>query len=118
MLEQTIGEIHIMSGCLWCDKGEHSFSAKDPDRQHFTNTHTERVPTGNSYGRTTYQDQVEVTEEIDICGPCWKSSGLFAKNKPEIPAQPTLEDLEKDDDSYRRGYDAGVESILSKSGSN
>jgi hypothetical protein len=117
MLEQTRGNI-LMSGALWCDKGDHAFSTKDEERQHFTKTHTVEVPTGNSYGRPTFQERMEVTEEIDICGPCWKSGDLFAKPKTEIPSQPTLDDLEKDDDAYRRGFDAGVDSILTKTGSN
>lgn len=73
-----------MSVALWCDKGDHAFSAKDEERQHFTQTQMVTIPTGNSYGRTTYEERKEVTEELDICGPCWKSGSPFSKEKPEI----------------------------------
>ena len=90
-----------MSQALWCDKSEHAFSGKDPEKQHFVNTHEVQVPTGNSFGRATYQERVEVTEEIDICGPCWKSGGIMA-TKAEIPPQ-TLDDLEKEKERLRKG---------------
>ena len=100
-----------MSTALWCDKSDHAFSANDPDKQHFVNTHEVQVPTGNSFGRATYQERIEVTEEIDICGPCWKSGGILAKK--ELPAQPTLDDLEKEKDDYERGWDAAVNTMAS-----
>lgn len=71
-----------MSQSLWCDKGDHAFSAKDENRQHFTQTQTVKFPTGNSYGRTTYEDRKEVTEELDICGPCWQTGSPFSKDNP------------------------------------
>jgi hypothetical protein len=76
--------IHIMSGVLWCDKGEHPFSVKDVNKQHFVNTHTEPVLTGNSYGNPTYQQREQITEEIDICGPHWLNDNPF--QTPETPA--------------------------------
>lgn len=109
-----------MSQAMWCDKGEHAFSAKDPDRQHFTKTATVEVPTGNSYGRATYQQREEITEQLDICGPCWKAGNDFSKRQPERPEIPpekaTIEDLERDDTSYRAGFAAGQESILYREG--
>lgn len=71
-----------MSEAKWCDKGDHPFSAKDPEKQHFVNTHEEPVLTGNSYGRATYQQREIVTEEMDICGPCWKSNNPFTPPPP------------------------------------
>jgi hypothetical protein len=99
-----------MSQALWCDKGEHAFSGKDPDKQHFVNTHEVQVPTGNSFGRATYQERVEVTEEIDICGPCWKSGGILSE-KAAIPPQ-TLDDLQKENDDWQRGYEAAMDKRL------
>lgn len=71
-----------MSTALWCDKGDHAFSAKDPLKQHFSQTQTVTVPTGNNYGRATYEERREVTEELDICGPCWSKANPFSKNNP------------------------------------
>jgi hypothetical protein len=73
-----------MSNVLWCDKGEHPFSVKDVNRQHFVNSHTVPVLTGNSYGNPTYQQREQVTEEIDICGPHWLNDNPFTT--PETPA--------------------------------
>lgn len=91
-----------VSKVLWCDKNEHPFSAKDPQRQHFTQTQTVPVMTGNSYGHPTYQDRQEVTEELDICGPCWAKQNPFQKDD-----QPTLQELEARDTGYREGFEAG-----------
>lgn len=71
-----------MSNALWCDKGEHAFSAKDQFKQHFVNTHSEPVLTGNSYGNPTYQNREIVTEEMDICGPCWSKDNPFTTPEP------------------------------------
>lgn len=104
-----------MSSVLWCDKGEHAFSVKDPDRRHFTQTATVEVPTGNSYGRTTYQQREEVTEELDICGPCYKSGNAF-EPRHEITTSETLDDMEENDEDYRRGFEAGVNHALYQTG--
>jgi hypothetical protein len=104
--ERTI----YMSNALWCDKGEHAFSAKDPEKQHFTKTQTVQVLTGNSYGNPTYQPRQEITEELDICGPCWKSGNDFSAKQINGPKKPTLEDLERDDnpyEAYEKGYAEG-----------
>lgn len=76
-----------MSNALWCDindpetnvKGQigHSFSDRDEDMQHFRNTHTVKVPTGNSYGRATYQDREEITTEMHVCGYHWRKQNPF-----------------------------------------
>ena len=93
-----------MSSALWCDKGDHAFSAKDPNKQHFSNTHTVSIPTGNSYGRVTYQERQEVTEELDICGPCW------AKTNPFSPDGKAAHELVADtqNEDYLRGYREGI----------
>lgn len=72
-----------MSQAIWCDKGAHAFSEKDEERQHFTQTRTVKLHTGNSYGNDTYQDRQQVTDEIDICGPCWKSANPFGAIQSE-----------------------------------
>lgn len=75
-----------MSTAIWCDTGKHAFSAKDPDRQHFTQTRQVRVQMGvgafhgqgiTVEGGRSYQERQEVTEELDVCGPCWKKQNLF-----------------------------------------
>lgn len=100
-----------MSQAIWCDKGDHAFSSKDPERQHFAQTQTVPVQTGNTYGRPTIQDRVQVTEEIDICGPCWKSGGVMAQK--EIPPQ-TLDDMQRESDTWQAGYDAAMEKVLNR----
>lgn len=55
-----------MSQALWCDKGGHAFSAKDPDREHYTSTKS----------ITEGQRVTQVTAELDICGRCVKESVL------------------------------------------
>lgn len=94
-----------MSQALWCDKGDHAFSAKDPNKQHFTQTQTIEVPTGNSYGRTTYQAREEVTEELDICGPCWSKANPFSPDN-EKPKQAITRDAQ--DENYLKGYRDGI----------
>lgn len=95
-----VEKVVIMSEVKWCDKGDHAFSAKDPGRQHFTQTQTVKVHTGNSYGNPTYQDQKEVTEELDICGPCWSKTNPFSPDSG--PAKPLA--AVPDDENYLRGY--------------
>lgn len=113
-----------MSISLWCDiddpetnafgQSGHAFSSKDPDKRHFAQTQTVSVHTGNSYGSPTYQDRQEVTEELDMCGYHWRKSNPFlAKNKPEIPAPPTLQDLEETNSEWQAGYDAATDHYLS-----
>ena len=88
-----------MSAALWCDKGNHAFSSKDEDKQHFIQSHTVKVPTGNSYGERTYQERREITEEVDICGPCWKNNNPFqdgSDTPKEIPEKPSKVKLRTD----------------------
>jgi hypothetical protein len=99
-----------VSVALWCDKGEHAFSAKDPDKRHFSQTREVDVPTGNSYGATTYQTRQEVTDELDICGPCYLQTDPFKATPKAL--QPTVDVLEQEDEQYRAGYDACMEKVL------
>ena len=75
-----------LSQALWCDTGKHAFSEKDPDRQHFAQTRQVKVQMGigNFRGEgitvdrgVAYQERKEVTEELDVCGPCWRKQTLF-----------------------------------------
>jgi hypothetical protein len=98
-----------MSLVVWCDKGNHPFSGKDPNRQHFTQTKMVDVPTGNSYGQPTYQERQQVTSEMDICGPCWADENPFEpKEKDAVP------ELELDSETWQAGFDAGEAHALRK----
>ncbi len=99
-------QVKHVSVALWCDKGQHAFSEKDENRQHFTQTKKVDVLTGNSYGQPTYQQRQEVTEELDICGPCWAKGNDFEPAKVAEINSPTLDELEQDDENYRAGYAA------------
>lgn len=116
-----------MGSALWCDVDDpemnipnyvgHPFPAKDPDRKHFAQTEMVQVPTGNSYGQTTYQQREEITEEIEMCGyHRMKMQNPFQTRRQitngEKEEQPTLEDLEMEDEQYRAGYDAAMERVL------
>lgn len=66
-----------MSSALWCDRGEHAFSARDIKRTRITQT-TVDPDSGQ-----------EVNVPMDICGPC---SDNFTLRKPvaaiqSVPAQ-------------------------------
>jgi len=95
-----------MSGVIWCDKGDHPFSAKDKFRQHFVNTHTVDVLTGNSYGNPTYQPRQEVTEEMDICGPCWTKDNPFTSPEPSAIEAAEAEAEESAAEMWQRKYEA------------
>lgn len=73
-----------MSKALWCDVGNHAFSEKDPDKEHYTKTAKKKLMTGNSYGSPVYQEQEQATEEIDICGPCVAKQGLFQDQTDKV----------------------------------
>jgi hypothetical protein len=114
-----------MSQTLWCDIDDpetnaphqmgHCFPAKDMDRKHFAQTQMVPTRTGDSYGRSTYQDREEITDELDMCGYHWRKQNPFhAANTPEIPAPPTLEDLEERDNEWRAGYDAAMNKVLNR----
>lgn len=121
----TEGNNPKMSDAKWCDIDDpqtnqfgqtgHSFSAKDPERRHFAQTAEVDIPTGNSYGTTTFQRREEITDELDMCGYHWRKQNPFlAKKTPEIPAGPSLADLEEEDANYRRGYEAAEDRYLSE----
>jgi hypothetical protein len=95
-----------MSGALWCDKGNHAFSMKDQNRQHFVNTHTVEVLTGNSYGNPTYQPRQEVTEEMDICGPHWLEDNPFMAAEPTAIEAAEAEAVESEADMWKAKYEA------------
>lgn len=93
---------HQMSQAGWCNINDpetnatfqigHSFSMGDEDKEHFTKTRSVSIPTGNSYGRATYQEREEITETLDMCGyHARKQAGLFDQT-PAITA--TVEDIE------------------------
>jgi acetone carboxylase gamma subunit len=95
-----------MSGVLWCDTGDHAFSVKDRNRQHFVNTHEVPVLTGNSYGRPTYQDRQEVTEEIDICGPHWLKQNPFQTPEAKAIETTEVEAKQAEADMWKARYEA------------
>jgi hypothetical protein len=102
---------------LWCEFGGwengHSFSSKDPDYQVMKQTRMVDVPTGNSFGRPTYQKREEIEDQIVICGKhIQEMTRAFHPPTAEIP--PTLETLEREDTSYREGYDAAMERLLNR----
>ena len=109
---QYIGKETVeMSGTLWCDIPDpetdytgqtgHPFSSKDPDRRHYEETQTVDVPTGNSYGRTTYQPREEITESLDICGYHMRKRNPFQANP-----QDSLKVLEEKNADWQAGYEA------------
>lgn len=106
---------------LWCEFGGwengHSFSSKDPDYQVYRQTRKVPVPTGNSFGRTTYQDREEVTDTIVICGQhLQQMSRSIQGPRPEDNQPEKVEALEKEDAEYRRGFEAGVDHALYATG--
>lgn len=117
-----------MANTIWCEIDDsktnmpnqigHPFSAKDPDKRHYSDTREVDVPTGNSFGQTTYQTRQEVTEEFDMCGYHYRKQNPFlARNKPEISppeTSKTLDQLERDDAEYRAGYDAAMDRLGNK----
>jgi hypothetical protein len=97
-----------MSASAWCNINDpetnapqqmgHAFNAEDPDREHYTKTRTVDVPTGNSFGRPTFQERQEVTENLDMCGyHSRKQAGLF-QDPPQIVTAETIEEVEAESD--------------------
>jgi hypothetical protein len=76
-----------MSAALWCDKGSHSFSANDRDKQHFTQTQTVQVATLDTWGNPMHAPRREVTEELDICGKCWAKQNMFQSSGEILEAE-------------------------------
>lgn len=110
-----------MSQAAWCNINDpetnaafqigHSFNGDDEDREHFTKTRTVNIPTGNSYGRATYQERQEVTETLDMCGyHSRKQAGLFS-DPPAIVTAETIDEVETEAtqaeaDMWRARYEA------------
>jgi hypothetical protein len=65
---KAIREEQNMSQALWCDKGGHAFSSKDPGKRHFSETRS--VDDGYRVS--------QVTADMDICGPCSEETFLTA----------------------------------------
>lgn len=83
----------------------HPFPSTDPDMQHFTQTRTVEVPTGNNYGRPTFQDRQEVTTELYMCGYHWRKQNPFqAAPKTAINAEYAKSEQNEE---YLRGYGDG-----------
>lgn len=82
-----------MSEALWCDSGNHAFSAMDPDRQRFSQS---KMVKDDEYG-----GRKEVTTVLDICGPCYAQHNLFPSGDAKASEIPQ-------DESYLRGYKDGV----------
>jgi len=59
-----------MSKALWCDPGQHAFSATDKGKTHFVSQEEIAMPWG--------EPKLE-TIEIDVCGPCKITMGLDPK---------------------------------------
>lgn len=66
-----------MSQSIWCDKGKHSFSANDPDKENFQRKRTVQVPTLDNWGHPMNAPRQEMLEELDICGPCGRKEDMF-----------------------------------------
>lgn len=106
------GQVILVSDTLWCDVDDpetnvigqigHSFSSKDPKRRHYEQTIPVQVPTGNSYGQTTYQERQEVTEVLDMCGYHWEKTNPF-----QPPKEEKIQALERENADWQKGYEAG-----------
>lgn len=78
-----------MSNALWCDMGDHAFSANDPNKRKFSQT--EEVPDPRYEGETK-----EVTTVMDVCGACFSVRNPFqnpaskAETQADIPVKGTV----------------------------
>ena len=108
-----------MSDVIWCDIGDpetdikgqvgHPFSSKDINAQHFEQSQTVAVPTGNSYGQTTYQERQRVTQTLDICGYHWARQNPF--QAPTDTAKALIDRTEvlgEQNEQWQAGYEAGT----------
>lgn len=109
-----------MSASLWCNINDvetnqtyqigHAFSEADEDREHYTKTRTVEVPTGNSYGRATYQERQEVSETIDVCGYHARKQAGLTQNAITVTAEDidTVEEgaTQAEADMWRARYEA------------
>lgn len=82
-----------MSEAIWCDMGDHAFSANDPERHRLSESKMVDSP-------DSYNGKKEVTTIVDVCGPCWRTRNPFQE-----PATPSAI---PEDESYLRGYREGV----------
>lgn len=53
-LQRMMGGMDEMSQALWCDTGDHPFSAKKPGRKRYT--------------QTSIENGEEISEILDVCG--------------------------------------------------
>jgi hypothetical protein len=113
-----------MTDASWCNINDpetnvigqegHAFNSEDPDAQRFTQTRRVNVPTGDSYGRPTYQERQEVTEVINICGYHWAKQNPFRQNEPTAIPADIVTDIDEaetaaataDADMWRARYEA------------
>lgn len=116
----TTERIGPMSASLWCNINDvetnatyqigHAFSEADEDREHYTKTRTVEIPTGNSYGRATYQERQEVSETIDVCGYHARKQAGLTQNAITVTAEDidTVEEgaTQAEADMWRARYEA------------
>jgi hypothetical protein len=107
-----------MSQAAWCNINDketnapfqigHSFNGDDEEREHFTKTRTVNIPTGNSYGRQTYQERQEVTETLDMCGyHSRKQAGLFQSDPPPLEIETVEAEAEQSEtEMWKAKYEA------------
>lgn len=101
-------EVIRMSVAMWCDTGQHAYSANDENAMHFSQT--KRVP-GSRDSRGNGYDYREITVALDICGACYAKQNPFqAANEKDTPAITsdalTSEEIQNED--FLRGYHAGI----------
>jgi hypothetical protein len=88
-----------MSECLWCDWGNHPYSALDENRH--------RLSESKQVKDDEYGGRKEVTTIVDVCGPCWTTRNPFqtpGDTAGEIPESTP----DTRDESYLKGYREGV----------
>jgi hypothetical protein len=122
--QRTINQLHTkvkernMSGVLWCNindpetnvRGQvgHAFSDQDPDAQQYRQTRKIKVETGNSYGKTTYQDREEITTIIDMCGYHVRKQMPFQADNEQATAieAAEVESVQAERDMWKAKYEA------------
>jgi len=78
VIRQVIGldsEGQNMSAAVWCDMGEHAFSARNPGRKRRVETSIDPV------------SGEEITVQMDICGPCAVGETRGSTRTAIMPAQ-------------------------------
>lgn len=99
-----------MSVAMWCDTGQHAYSANDENAMHFSQT--KRVP-GSRDARGNGYDYREITVALDICGVCYAKQNPFqTANEKDTPALTgTVVDEtpeERQNEDFLRGYREGI----------